>query len=528
MRRSRQQKQRRHKEKGISLLLSLLALVLLTAVAMGMMFVSSTESTISGNFKSEETAYFAARAGVEEVRDRALTSNANSLSTLLPATMPGTGATGVLYVLQNGVTAADIQNLNGPMGDTELCHDFAFGSMTSVAANVPCTTVPTGGGWFNTTASVAPYALDYKWVRVTLKANNSTAYCVDGTAYPCANANQVCWNGISEVVRPSTIATCQGMLPIANPVYMMTSLAVTNNGARRLVQQEVSQTPLTSFPFGVFATGTGCASLKLAGGAKTYSFNSATENPVSNPPSNTSNSGGNVGSNGNVAVDGNGTAVQGTTGSAIGGIGNCNQGNGISSTNGANYGTASQIPVQSLPAPPMPNPLPPTTNKTINKSQTLAAGSYGNINITGNAVITLPGGTPGNPAIYTFNSFSLSSGATLVIDGPVIINLAGVGQNNVFNLAGGFSNTTFVPSNFMVNYGGTGNVSLSGGAGAYAVIDAPNASISFSGGSNFYGQAIGNTISDTGGTNIYYDSSLSTQNNNTNSFYEISMRELSY
>jgi len=36
----------------------------------------------------------------------------------------------------------------------------------------------------------------------------------------------------------------------------------------------------------------------------------------------------------------------------------------------------------------------------------------------------------------------------------------------------------------------------------------PNANISFSGGSNFYGQAIANTISDTGGTSIYYDSSL--------------------
>jgi len=107
---------RRHNEKGISLLLSLLALLLLSAVAMGMMFMSSTESTISGNFKSEETAYFAARAGVEEVRDRALAANGNSVNALLPTTMPGGGATGVLYVLQNGTTAADLQNLGGPLG----------------------------------------------------------------------------------------------------------------------------------------------------------------------------------------------------------------------------------------------------------------------------------------------------------------------------------------------------------------------------------------------------------------------------
>lgn len=295
-----------------------------------------------------------------------------------------------------------------------------------------------------------------------------------------------------------------------------------------MVQQEVSQTPLAAFPYGVFATGTGCSSLKLGGGAKTYSFNSATETPASNPPSNTTTTGGNVGSNGNVAVDGSTTAVNGTTGSAIGGVGNCNQGNGITATNGAGYGTPSQIPVQSLPVPPMPNPLPPTTNTTYNSSQTLAPGSYGNLNVTGNAAITLPGGTPGNPAVYTFNSFSLSSNASLVIQGPVVFNLAGIGQTNVLNLSGGFSNTTFVPSNFAINYGGSGNISVSGGAGAYAVINAPNANISFSGGCNFYGQAIGNTISDTGGTSIYYDSSLNTPNTNNNSFYVISMRELSY
>jgi len=106
--------------------------------------------------------------------------------------------------------------------------------------------------------------------------------------------------------------------------------------------------------------------------------------------------------------------------------------------------------------------------------------------------------------------------------------LAGTGQNNVLSLDGGFSNTTNIPSDFVINYGGTGNISLSGGAGAYAVVDAPNSNISFSGGSTFYGQAIGNTISDTGGTSIYYDSSLNSPTVNNNSFYEISMRELSY
>jgi hypothetical protein len=45
---------------------------------------------------------------------------------------------------------------------------------------------------------------------------------------------------------------------------------------------------------------------------------------------------------------------------------------------------------------------------------------------------------------------------------------------------------TAVPSDFVINYGGTANVNISGSSAAYGVIYAPNANVSFSGGSNFY------------------------------------------
>ena len=111
----------RRGEKGISLIFSMLTLMLLTAIAMGMMFMSSTETSINSNFKAEETAYFAARAGVEEVRDRLLPANANTLTAVLPATLPTLG-NGVLYVVQTGVTAADITSFasNNPLVDDQL------------------------------------------------------------------------------------------------------------------------------------------------------------------------------------------------------------------------------------------------------------------------------------------------------------------------------------------------------------------------------------------------------------------------
>jgi hypothetical protein len=193
-------------------------------------------------------------------------------------------------------------------------------------------------------------------------------------------------------------------------------------------------------------------------------------------------------------------------------------------------GTPGNIPPQTPPTPPAPNPLPPPKeNDRYNSSQTLAPGTYGNVNITSGAQVTLQGGTTADPAVYTMNSISLAGGATLLVNGPVVINIAGQGQNNPVDFSGGsFQNNTAIPNNLVINYGGTGNVNISGGSGAFAVINAPNASISFSGGSNFYGQAIGATISDTGGTNIYYDQSLQTPGPNNNSFFEIALRELNY
>src|ERR1041385_766858 len=98
---------RNENEKGVALLLSILALLLLTGVAVAMMYMSSTDAVINSNFKAEETEYFAARAGVEEIRDRMIPGAAPySISALLPAQLPGVANQSVLYILQNGVAMA--------------------------------------------------------------------------------------------------------------------------------------------------------------------------------------------------------------------------------------------------------------------------------------------------------------------------------------------------------------------------------------------------------------------------------------
>src|SRR5438093_8395763 len=176
----------------------------------------------------------------------------------------------------------------------------------STTANMRCTSQPGGTTWYPTlTAAQGAYSqaptwtsggtsnpVDWKWTRISVKASNSTPYCVDGTAgVSCylETAGVACFDGTSErQVAVGTNCTSNGW----NPVYLLTSLAVSTSGTRRLVQAEIAQTPQTSnSPGGLFATGTGCspAPLDLKGNINTGSFNSSTEGTPTNPPSNQTN-----------------------------------------------------------------------------------------------------------------------------------------------------------------------------------------------------------------------------------------------
>src|SRR5438045_2116404 len=103
-------------QKGVALLLSILALLLLSAIAVSMLYMSSTETAVNANFKNEETEYFAARAAIEEVRDRMIPGVApysingttavnppcpGSANCYLPTVMPAPGNGQVVYLLQS-------------------------------------------------------------------------------------------------------------------------------------------------------------------------------------------------------------------------------------------------------------------------------------------------------------------------------------------------------------------------------------------------------------------------------------------
>jgi Tfp pilus assembly protein PilX len=219
----------KNSESGVALVLALLTLLLITAAALGMITMTNTETNISANFRDESIAFFAARAGAEEIRDRIRTSATNSLNTSLPTALPG-GASSVLYVTNpsGGETVTPWLTTGSNYPDTEICKEL------TCTSNVP----PSGYNVTPAASASTSYAaspiLPWKWVRIAVKTNKSAAgtgkvNSVDGTT----SGNRVCWNGTNEVV--TTAATCG----TNSPVYVVTAFAATPSRSHRMVQYEL-------------------------------------------------------------------------------------------------------------------------------------------------------------------------------------------------------------------------------------------------------------------------------------------------
>lgn len=230
------------KQRGVALVAVMLTLLLVTAMAAAILILGNTETSTSSNFSDEQRAFFAAKAGIEEARDRLRLGNSYTIT--YPITLPGNGATGVLYITNPLNTSDTVApwNSSNKYVDDEICTENYSGSSLS------CTTsngksLPSGGYYSYTSANTtfAPgtgAVLDWKWVRVTLKQNNSfgSGYYVNGNS---GTTSQVYWNGNSECIQTiSNSSTCN------MPVYVLTALAVTPSGSRRMVQMEAARDQL--------------------------------------------------------------------------------------------------------------------------------------------------------------------------------------------------------------------------------------------------------------------------------------------
>jgi len=307
--------------------------------------------------------------------------------------------------------------------------------------------------------------------------------------------------------------------------------------------------PVPIYGYAAFATANGCKALSLQGGATTDSYDSSWALGADGKPIR-EDDWGNVGTNGNLTEVGNDTTVHGSLSTPRQGSGACSANNvtaetlsgGATVDDGLNrlpqtvkYPTPEEI----TPAPPMYNqsfsknapgcpspaasfcttdPDPTTPNKvivTISPTVTSPAGQtpvpLGNVTVGSGATLHLHAG------IYNVNSFQMEANSQIVIDdGPVVLNVAGKddsGQDlaNPITITGnGVVNTSFVSSDLQIVYAGTGEVKLAGGDQTSALVYAPNASASITGGADLYGAIIVHELKEAGGAAIHYDRHLKT------------------
>src|SRR6266404_6103869 len=84
---------RRRREAGIALLISIFVLLLISVVAIALIVSSGTESALAGNYRSSTGVYYAAIAGLEEVRTRLYPKNPSSFQNTAPGFLPSPGVT---------------------------------------------------------------------------------------------------------------------------------------------------------------------------------------------------------------------------------------------------------------------------------------------------------------------------------------------------------------------------------------------------------------------------------------------------
>lgn len=258
----------------MALLVALFAMLLISAIGLFMVLASNTETRIDANYSNSLRSYYAARSGLEEVRDRVKypstsTTAPGGLADLLPLDVAG-NAYGVLYILNpaNGETV-DPTDPASPYFDDQLCHDYNSGV---AAKDSKCTTQPTIANWNlpeqNSLASSIP--LNYKWIRINMKTNRvADPYFVDQTGTSVPLDTRVCWDGQAEQLSPGgTTPACDvnGM----QTVYMMTSLAATQqtggpNGSRKLLRLEVVAPSIR--PAGVVTLGASSTAPTLSSGS---------------------------------------------------------------------------------------------------------------------------------------------------------------------------------------------------------------------------------------------------------------------
>jgi Tfp pilus assembly protein PilX len=479
----------RSDERGVALVIVLFLTMIVSAIAAGMAYTARTETLSSQSYTTMTHARYGAESGLAAATNYLL-------STPYALVAPGT-ATDPLTNYNTGF--APVRRVTGAV----------VSDCSPAASQVTCLSSGAGGSNYPVGAVVTAFGT----------AASGTLAVGNGTVTYGARATLLAIRRVTDSMSGNT--------------ETLTKWEITGWGRRGgsgsaevEVSAIVERQIIPTYRYAAFATNTGCSSLSFSGGARTRSYNSQTlvsGNPV---PADTD---GDVGTNGNLALSGTPTTVNGTLSTPRTGVGSCTANNvtalTISGQATVNEGLIELPQVVPYPTPPTPSPLPPTTS--VNMSNSFSCVGYpgcvksgSTVTLTADPTNTVPYSAMGNVSVgpadlvlnagtYIFNSLSINGNAHITTNGKVIIKLAGQGTTNVLSLTGNsITNSSYNPSNLQIIYGGTGNISLTGGTATAAILYAPNANVTLSGNGNVYGSMVAGRMSVTGGGEIFYDTNL--------------------
>src|SRR5258708_40269591 len=88
----------RKRQQGVALLIALFALMLLSAIGLGMMYATNTETLINAHYRDKQRAQYGSMSGAQEARDRIQPVNVVAAITALKQ-LPLTTDANVVHII---------------------------------------------------------------------------------------------------------------------------------------------------------------------------------------------------------------------------------------------------------------------------------------------------------------------------------------------------------------------------------------------------------------------------------------------
>lgn len=206
-------------EAGIALIVALVIMVSLSALGLALVILTENQIRLGKVVETQTQAYYAALAGLEEVRGRLEPTAPDAISSsLLPQRVND-----VLYLVNS--STGDPVNPTSTLSryfDSEYATEFSGGLGSARVLGTLPSDQPGAG---------TAFTIPYKWVRVTLKTEYSSRQDVDQDGV-LDRTTPVYWDGSHQDLAPR--------LPGGSPIYKVTALAVEPSGIRKLAQAEVA------------------------------------------------------------------------------------------------------------------------------------------------------------------------------------------------------------------------------------------------------------------------------------------------